>query len=111
MTKDYRNYLFESYIDWLKKIQPSFFVFENVTGMLSAKPDGAPVVDLITKEFKKAGYAIPIINRDLAINLAELGGFQNRKSNNIRFKQKKKDSEIRINRFYDYLSKEKDLKR
>ena len=36
MTKDYRNYLFESYIDWLKKIQPSFFVFENVTGMLSA---------------------------------------------------------------------------
>ena len=113
MTKDYRNYLFESYIDWLKKIQPSFFVFENVTGMLSAKPDGAPVVDLITKEFKKAGYAIPIINRDLVINLAELGGFQNRKRVIIfgLNKKKVKDSEIRINRFYDYLSKEKDLRK
>ena len=57
MTKDYRNYLFESYIDWLKDTA-IIFVFENVTGMLSAKPDGAPVVDLITKEFKKAGYSI-----------------------------------------------------
>ena len=40
MKNDYRNYLFESYIKWLERIQPSFFVFENVTGMLSAKPGG-----------------------------------------------------------------------
>ena len=40
MKNDYRNYLFESYIDWLVKTEPKFFVFENVTGMLSAKPDG-----------------------------------------------------------------------
>lgn len=37
METDSRNYLFESYVRILEHFKPKFFVFENVTGLLSAK--------------------------------------------------------------------------
>lgn len=40
MAKDPRNYLFESYVRILEHFEPKFFVFENVTGLLSARVDG-----------------------------------------------------------------------
>ena len=40
MSKDPRNFLFESYVNILEYFRPKFFVFENVTGILSAKVDG-----------------------------------------------------------------------
>ena len=40
MAVDPRNYLFESYVQILEHYKPKFFVFENVTGILSAKVDG-----------------------------------------------------------------------
>lgn len=40
MAKDPRNYLFESYVRILEHFEPEFFVFENVTGLLSARVDG-----------------------------------------------------------------------
>ncbi|WP_243388021.1 DNA cytosine methyltransferase [Bacillus kexueae] len=58
MKDDYRNYLFESFIKVVKKYRPKAFVFENVQGMLSAKPGGIPVTKLIRKEFEEAGYII-----------------------------------------------------
>lgn len=58
MKEDYRNYLFESYIKVVDQYKPKLFVFENVIGLLSAKPNDIPVVDLIKKEFDKYGYAI-----------------------------------------------------
>ena len=58
MRDDYRNYLFESYIRILDYYKPSFFVFENVVGMLSAAPDGTPIVERISKAFDKAGYCV-----------------------------------------------------
>lgn len=43
MASDPRNYLFESYVRILEYYNPKFFVFENVTGLLSAKVEGAPI--------------------------------------------------------------------
>jgi DNA (cytosine-5)-methyltransferase 1 len=40
MARDPRNYLFESYVRILEHFEPKFFVFENVTGLLSARVDG-----------------------------------------------------------------------
>lgn len=40
MSTDPRNYLFESYVKILEHYRPAFFVFENVTGLLSAKANG-----------------------------------------------------------------------
>ena len=55
---DYRNFLFESFIKVLTYFKPKFFVFENVTGMLSAKPGGTAVTDRIFKAFDNAGYEV-----------------------------------------------------
>jgi DNA (cytosine-5)-methyltransferase 1 len=58
MQNDYRNYLFESYIKIVDYFKPSAFVFENVEGILSAKPGGIPIVDRIKEAFNKVGYEI-----------------------------------------------------
>lgn len=47
MQEDPRNFLFESYVKVLNYYQPKFFVFENVTGMLTAKINGEHIVDKI----------------------------------------------------------------
>lgn len=56
MQDDYRNFLFESFVRVVDVFRPKAFVFENVTGMLSAKPGGTPVVNRIYAAFKKIGY-------------------------------------------------------
>jgi len=58
MKDDYRNYLFESYVKVVDQYKPKVFVFENVIGLLSAKPKDRHVVDLIREEFDKHGYVI-----------------------------------------------------
>jgi DNA (cytosine-5)-methyltransferase 1 len=40
MRNDPRNYLFKAYLEILEKYKPKIFVFENVSGLFSAKPDG-----------------------------------------------------------------------
>jgi DNA (cytosine-5)-methyltransferase 1 len=57
MQGDKRNYLYIYYAEFLKKYQPRYFVFENVTGLLSAKSkDGALYFDDMRALFKEAGY-------------------------------------------------------
>ena len=58
MKNDYRNYLFESFIGVVNEFKPEAFVFENVPGLLSAKPGDIPVTERIFDAFKKAGYQI-----------------------------------------------------
>lgn len=58
MQNDYRNYLFESFVKVVDEIKPKAFIFENVTGMLSAKPGGKPVVERIYKAVTDIGYLI-----------------------------------------------------
>lgn len=56
MATDARNYLFESYVKILEYYRPKLFVFENVTGILSAKANGKPifpqVIEALGKEYK-----------------------------------------------------------
>ncbi len=58
MKYDYRNYLFESFVKIVDYYQPQCFVFENVPGMLSAKPGDQFVKDRIYEAFLKIGYEI-----------------------------------------------------
>lgn len=58
MKDDYRNYLFESYVKIVDKYKPKLFVFENVQGMLSAKPGDISIIERITEAFNKIGYEI-----------------------------------------------------
>ena len=58
MKDDYRNYLFESFVSVVNHYRPKIFVFENVPGMLSAKPGGRLVLERIYEAFEKIGYEI-----------------------------------------------------
>lgn len=58
MQDDYRNFLFESYVKMVRHYQPKAFVFENVEGILSAKPGGISIVERIKKSFRDIGYEI-----------------------------------------------------
>ena len=52
MKNDYRNYLFESYIKVVNQYKPKAFVFENVPGILSAKPSERPIIEIIQEKFR-----------------------------------------------------------
>ena len=58
MNNDYRNYLFESFCKVVDAFRPELFVFENVAGLLSAKPGGIPVRKRIYDAFTNIGYQI-----------------------------------------------------
>lgn len=79
MKEDYRNYLFESYMRIVKYFKPKFFVFENVVGLLSAAPDGYPIVNRIRKEFMDAGYKVAEKFRDTLFEVCDYGVPQHRK--------------------------------
>lgn len=67
MKCDYRNYLFENYLKVVKEFKPKLFVFENVQGILSAKPDGINIIERIRDDFKKEGYEIATDLRKIAL--------------------------------------------
>ena len=56
MKDDYRNYLFENYLEIVKHYRPKAFVFENVPGILSARPgDGERlIINIIKEKFKES---------------------------------------------------------
>lgn len=58
MKDDYRNYLFESFIKVVDHFKPKLFVFENVPGILTAKPGDELVIERIYKAFAEIGYQI-----------------------------------------------------
>ena len=78
MRDDYRNYLFEHYLNVVNRYRPKLFVFENVPGILSAAPDGTPITDLIRKGFEKIGYEIIKDLRVAKVNASDYSVPQNR---------------------------------
>ena len=57
MKGDKRNYLYLYYAEFLKRYKPSYFVFENVTGLLSARDsDGNLYFDAMRDLFYECGY-------------------------------------------------------
>lgn len=110
MHNDYRNFLFEKYVLLVKKYKPSVFVFENVVGILSAKPGGVSIIDRIENEFKKIGYFIsPNLRHKAVFNVADFGVPQNRKRiiifgvNKNKFKNHKE----LVDNFYKLVNKKK----
>ncbi len=73
MRDDYRNYLFESYIKVVKHYKPKAFVFENVPGILSARPGGFPIIDVIRRTFDDAGYVVLSNLKDAVLDFSEYG--------------------------------------
>ncbi|MCC8015002.1 MAG: DNA cytosine methyltransferase [Eubacterium sp.] len=78
MKKDYRNYLFESYLKVVQRYKPKAFVFENVPGILTAKPKEKPIIDIIQEKFIKNGYYLLPNLKDAIIDFSEYGVPQNR---------------------------------
>ncbi len=79
MKNDYRNYLFESYIKVLERYKPKAFIFENVPGILSAKPGDRPIIDIIQESFDEVGYLLLPNLSDAIIDFTDYGVPQNRK--------------------------------
>ncbi len=79
MKNDYRNYLFESYIKVLDRYKPKAFIFENVPGILSAKPGDRPIIDIIQESFNNAGYLLLSNLAEAVIDFTDYGVPQNRK--------------------------------
>lgn len=79
MNDDYRNYLFEKYIEVVKRYKPKAFIFENVPGLLSASPNGVQIASLISNRFTEAGYEIIADLKEAIVDFTEYGIPQNRK--------------------------------
>jgi DNA (cytosine-5)-methyltransferase 1 len=78
MQDDPRNYLFESYVNILNKFNPKIFVFENVTGLLTAKLNGEHIVNKILAKLGE-NYDIIPNTKDMVLNSADYGVPQIRK--------------------------------
>lgn len=78
MQDDYRNFLFEHYLNVVDRYRPKVFVFENVPGILSAAPGGVPITSLIKTGFDNIGYEIIDDLKIAKINAADYGVPQNR---------------------------------
>ena len=78
MKDDPRNYLFESYEGILNHFKPKIFVFENVTGLLTAKLDKEKTVDIILKRLGK-NYNLINNPNDMVLNSCDYGVPQVRK--------------------------------
>lgn len=79
MRNDYRNYLFESYLEVIRRYRPKAFIFENVPGLLSARPGGQPIAPRIRQAFLDAGWVIPSNLKLAQVDMSEFGLPQVRK--------------------------------
>ena len=76
MKGDRRNYLYIYYAEFLKRYRPSWFVFENVIGLLSAKDEnGNLYFDNMRKIFQDAGYETEF----MTLSAEKYGVLQSRK--------------------------------
>ena len=75
-VEDERGQLVWRYIHIIEHVQPKAFVFENVTGLLSAKnAQGEKIIELLKIAFKEIGYTI----QQQVMNAADYGVPQRRK--------------------------------
>lgn len=100
MKHDPRNYLFEHYVKILNHFKPKFFVFENVTGLLTANIDGVKILNLVFDALKE-NYNIVEDTRTLLFNTANFGVPQVRKR--LIIMGVRKDISITARSLYDSL--------
>ena len=76
MKGDMRNYLYIYYAEFLKRYRPVYFIFENVTGLLSARDkDGNLYFDTMRRLFHSYGYETEF----MVLSANDYGVLQNRK--------------------------------
>jgi DNA (cytosine-5)-methyltransferase 1 len=76
MKGDMRNYLYIYYAEFLKRYRPSYFVFENVIGVLSAKDtDGSLHFNAMRDLFLECGYETEY----MTLSAEDYGVLQSRK--------------------------------
>lgn len=102
MATDPRNFLFESYVRILEHFLPKFFVFENVTGILSAKVNGAYIFPKIIEALGEKYYVINDPNV-LIHNTADYGVPQLRKR--VIIIGVRKDLDIEVSDIYNGITK------
>jgi len=105
MKNDYRNYLFESFVNVVDEFKPEVFVFENVPGLLSAIPGGKPVTERIYEAFNEVGYEIrkPELLKKSVYTASDLGVPQKR--NRVILIGVKKSTKISLEELYSELDK------
>lgn len=104
MKEDYRNYLFESFVKVVDHYKPKIFVFENVPGILSAKPGDKLVIDRIYEAFDEIGYEIRNgkMLKKAIYSSADFGTPQER--HRVIIFGVKKDANINLESLYDSLT-------
>ena len=110
MQNDYRNYLFESFCKVVDAFRPDLFVFENVGGLLSAKPGGIPVRKRIYDAFTQIGYKIRT-PEEMPTALYDAANFnvpQHRPR--VIILGIRNDTELNLDNLYAAIDKEKNLK-
>jgi DNA (cytosine-5)-methyltransferase 1 len=110
MRDDYRNFLFESFVDFVDFYKPDVFVFENVPGILSANPSGSkPILELIYESFDKIGYEIrrPTEMKKSVYDSSNFGVPQKRKRVIIFGVNKK--GPIKLEKLYSNLNSQLDI--
>ncbi len=76
MKNDNRNYLYFDYAEFLRRYRPTYFVFENVPGLLSAKDrNGALHFDDMRRLFCRYGYETEF----MTLSAEDYGVLQSRK--------------------------------
>ena len=103
MATDSRNFLFESYVKILHHYNPKFFVFENVTGILSAKVNGGNIFNEVINALGE-NYNITTDPSILVHNTADYGVPQLRKRVII-MGVRKDITEVSVMNLYDDLKK------
>lgn len=107
MKDDYRNYLFESFVKVVDEFRPKLFVFENVPGILTAKPGEKLVIDRIFEAFSDIGYQIKEAKRlkEATYTATDFGVPQKR--NRVIIIGVRKDLNIDIDQIYHSIDEQK----
>jgi DNA (cytosine-5)-methyltransferase 1 len=100
--------LFESYVKVVDHFKPAAFVFENVEGILSAKPGGISIIDRIRKSFNDIEYEITENLRDDALFDTSYYSVPQKRKRVIIFGVKKSNkSKQQIDEFYTLMKGKK----
>lgn len=111
MQDDYRNFLFESYVKVVSHYQPKAFVFENVEGILSAKPGGISIVKRVRQAFQEIGYEITDNLRANALFDTSFYNVPQKRKRVIIFGvQKSETSAEQVQRFYSIMKTKASIK-
>lgn len=109
MREDYRNYLFESFVRVVDEFKPKLFVFENVPGILTAKPGDKLVIERIFEAFHEIGYQIkqPHHLKEAMYTATDFGVPQKR--NRVIIIGVREDLSLDLDQIYDFIDQEKSL--